>query len=171
MNLRYRVVKTDLGWCGFVASARGLRALILPKRSAEVVRRTIRTGFADAREDRALLPEFAAQLRDYCAGKPVSFDVPLDLPHASEFHYDVWQACMRVPYGETVSYGELARRVGHPGAARAVGTAMRRNPVPLVVPCHRVVKSDGGLGGYSGTGGVTMKERLLEMESAALTPV
>ena len=168
MNLRYRVVETELGWCGFVASDCGLRAMIMPKRSADVVERTIQSGFADASEDRSLLPSFTRQLCDYCEGKPTTFDTPFDFQSGSDFQRDVWNGCTRVPYGETVSYGELARRVGHPGAARAVGTAMRLNPLPLIVPCHRVVKSDGGLGGYSGTGGTSLKERLLDMEAAAV---
>ena len=80
----------------------------------------------------------------------------------------VWKACRAVGYGKTTSYGELARRAGRPGAARAVGTAMRRNPWPIVVPCHRVLKGDGSIGGYSGRGGVKFKRQLLEMEAALL---
>ena len=88
-------------------------------------------------------------MEDYFAGKPVNFEaLPLD-PQGSPFHLRVWQELRRVPSGATVSYQELARRLGNPKAARAVGQACGANPIPLIVPCHRVIAADGSLGGYS----------------------
>jgi methylated-DNA-[protein]-cysteine S-methyltransferase len=162
----FRIVRTKLGYVGMVASPRGLCRIYLPERSADALRRRIRRDLPDIREDGRLLPELADTLRRYFAGERVEFDVRLDCGDAADFRADVWQACLRVGYGKTVSYGELARRAGRPGAARAVGTAMSHNPFPIVVPCHRVVKSDGSLGGYSGPQGVAFKRRLLEMEAA-----
>ena len=82
----------------------------------------------------------------------------------SVFCQKVWLACAVIPRGETVTYGELARRIGHPGAARAVGTALSKNPLAPIIPCHRVVRSDGGMGGYSGRGGTKTKKRMIEKE-------
>ena len=102
------------------------------------------------------------EVAEYLAGKRRAFSVPVDWRGRGGFGRQVLEACARVPYGETVSYGELAKRVGSPGAARAVGQALGRNPVPLIVPCHRVVASGGGLGGFGG--GLEMKRRLLVLE-------
>jgi len=167
MHLEYRVIRTQAGWCGFVATARGLRRVILPHASAENVRRQIEREFPDARENPHLMPRFAQNLQRYFAGEPVTFDVRIDTTGWHDFERDVWSICRNIGYGRTATYRDLAERLGRPGGARAVGLAMRRNPCPIVVPCHRVVRSDGSLGGYSGPGGVRFKRRLLEMEAAA----
>lgn len=166
MGLRFRTVKTARGCAGFVASNRGLCKVYLPVRNLGGLKRAIRTD-GDATEDHALMPDLAAALKRYFAGEAVEFSVPLDLDASTQFEADVWRACRRINYGETRSYKYLAECVGRPGAARAVGTAMSRNPCPLVVPCHRVLRSDGSLGGFSSPGGVKQKRDLLEMEAAA----
>jgi len=106
---------------------------------------------------------FVEQLQAYFAGEREDFDMPLGL-HGTPFQRRVWAALQEIPYGETISYGELARWVGSPGASRAVGSANGRNPVAIVVPCHRVIAADGGLGGYGG--GLDRKTWLLEHEGA-----
>jgi methylated-DNA-[protein]-cysteine S-methyltransferase len=166
VDLRFRTVKTARGHVGFVASGRGLRQVYLPFRSVERLKRAIDRDAADAIEDSSLMPRFARDLKRYFAGKAVEFAVPLDWTGCTTFEVDVWQACRRIRYGQTRSYNYLAEYVGRPGGARAIGMAMRRNPCPIVVPCHRVVKSDGSLGGFSAPGGVRLKRRLLEMEAA-----
>ncbi len=98
----------------------------------------------------------------YLDGKSKIIDVPYQLL-GTAFDIAVYRALMAVPYGTTISYGELAIQAGYPGAARAVGSAMRRNPLPLLVPCHRVIKADGTLGQF--TGGVELKRRLLAIEN------
>ncbi|PVV84097.1 hypothetical protein DD509_05190 [Dehalogenimonas alkenigignens] len=95
-------------------------------------------------------------------GEPVVFKEGLDLTGATEFQQQVYRAACGIPFGETKSYGELAAAIGKPGAARAVGQALGANPLPILIPCHRVVAADGGLGGFSG--GVETKQQLLEME-------
>lgn len=102
------------------------------------------------------------QLGQYFAGSRTSFDLPLDLV-GTAFQVRVWRALAEIPYGTTVAYGELAQRIGHSGAARAVGSASGRNPVSIVLPCHRVVGADGSLTGYGG--GLWRKRRLLELEA------
>lgn len=103
-----------------------------------------------------------AQIRDYLEGKRTDFDLSLDL-RATDFQRRVYEAVAAIPYGEVRSYAEVARAIGHPSAVRAVGAANGANPLPLVVPCHRVVGSGGHLGGYGG--GLPLKRRLLAMES------
>ena len=109
--------------------------------------------------------EAARQLRDYFAGDRESFALPLR-PAGTEFEVEVWEELRRIPYGETLSYGELAERVGHAGAARAVGRANACNPIPIIVPCHRVIGADGSLTGFGG--GLDTKRRLLDLERGAL---
>jgi len=111
---------------------------------------------------RALLP-YVNELEQYFAGKRRQFDFPLDL-RGTEFQISCWQALVEIPYGETRSYADIARVVGKPNAFRAVGMANNRNPIAIVVPCHRVIASDGGLCGYGG--GLDIKRKLLELEGA-----
>ena len=104
------------------------------------------------------------EIAEFLSGRRREFTVPLDLK-GTRFQLQVWRVLLRIPYGETRSYGEIARAVGRPKAARAVGMANHSNPVAIVVPCHRVVASDGSLGGYAG--GLEMKSRLLALEASA----
>ena len=108
--------------------------------------------------------EAASQLAEYFARSRRAFHLPLDL-RGTPFQLAVWNALLRIPYGETRSYGQLAVELGHPGAARAVGTANGSNPVSIIVPCHRVIAAGGGLGGYGG--GLARKRLLLDLESGA----
>jgi methylated-DNA-[protein]-cysteine S-methyltransferase len=119
--------------------------------------------------DHPLLVEAARQITDFFAGRRWRFDLPLDL-HGTAFQQAVWQALLALPCGATAGYGAIARAVGRPAAVRAVGAAVGRNPVSIVVPCHRVVGHDGGLTGYAG--GLDRKQALLALEgvSAALPP-
>lgn len=105
------------------------------------------------------------QLEQYLRRQRQAFDVPLDL-RGTEFQLRVWQELQTVPYGSTISYGELARKVGRPGGARAIGNAMASNPVPIIVPCHRVIGHDLSLVGFGG--GLSLKEQLLELEQARI---
>jgi len=117
--------------------------------------RSARAQFAGARE----------QLEQYFAGERRTFDLPLEL-EGPAFHRRVWEALLTIPYGETRSYGQIAARVGDPGAARAVGFANGRNPIAIVVPCHRVIGADGSLTGYGG--GLPRKRTLLDLEAGRL---
>jgi methylated-DNA-[protein]-cysteine S-methyltransferase len=118
------------------------------------------SGAPDA--DDPLLGEAARLLEGYFAGRGVCFDLPLDPAGISGFGRAVLDACARIPHGATATYGELAAQIGRPGAARAVGQALGRNPLPVVIPCHRVIGADGRLVGFGS--GLGMKRRLLELE-------
>ena len=111
----------------------------------------------------AILDAAQSQLQEYFAGRRRVFDLPL-APHGTEFQRTVWQALADIPYGNTISYAQLAQRLGNPNGTRAVGAANGRNPLPIVLPCHRVIGADGGLTGFGG--GLPTKEFLLRLEGA-----
>lgn len=167
------VVCTRLGWVGLLATERGVAATTRPMPARADAERALKDAAAAQQlciariEDEDRLPEgtlrrAARQLRDYYAGEPVEFDVPLDLTRQPPFRRRVLELLCRVSRGQVVTYGALARRAGAPRAARAVGQAMHRNPLAPIVPCHRVVGASGSLTGYGW--GLEMKRLLLEME-------
>ncbi len=118
--------------------------------------------FGDGGDDGGHYSEVVArQIEEFFAGERHTFDFPL-APKGTEFQKRVWAELLRIPFGETISYGELARRVGNPAASRAVGSANGKNPISLIVPCHRVIGSNGKLTGYGG--GLELKEKLLDWE-------
>ncbi len=164
----WTVFKTRLGPCGLAWTRRGVDLLIAPEECAWAVREALAAACPDRTEIRRPDPSVRGvidRLRKHLAGKPDALtDVKLDLSRQSVFGAKVARALRRVPPGRTVTYGELAKRVGAPGAARAVGRVMAANPLSLLVPCHRVLPASGGLGGFSATGGVALKARLLHAE-------
>ena len=121
---------------------------------------------ADWKQDRAPFAEVIRQLRAYFRGERKEFDLPL-APEGTEFQLRVWNRLRTIPYGETISYAQLAERIGNPKAVRAVGLANGSNPIPIIIPCHRVIGSDGSLTGFGG--GLPTKKMLLELESKQLS--
>ena len=165
--LHARWIETPLGTMLAVAGPAGLMVLEFVERAGldrELQRVRRKVGGTVVPGDDPVLQGVEEQLRAYFHGKLGRFDVPLDL-RGSEFERAVWQALLRIPQGETRSYAQIAREVGAPGSARAVGRANGANPVAVIVPCHRVVRADGSLCGYGG--GVWRKQRLLELERAS----
>jgi methylated-DNA-[protein]-cysteine S-methyltransferase len=161
-RLEFHLCETRLGWIGLVLSPRGLRATTLPLRSRdEALREVAELGAAEpaSASDAGDLPR---RLRLFAEGGRVHLTADIDWDGISGFRRAVLEETMRIPAGETRSYGWLARRVGRPRAARAVGRVMATNPLPIVVPCHRVVASDGSLRGYGG--GLDLKAALLRAE-------
>jgi methylated-DNA-[protein]-cysteine S-methyltransferase len=112
---------------------------------------------------------FLKQLNEYLGGKRIAFDLPIDYSVLTEFQKKVLTTALKIPRGHVLTYGDVARKIGRPRAARAVGQALGSNPMPIVIPCHRVLGSDGSLHGYSGGGGIKTKEWLLKLEGAVLT--
>jgi O-6-methylguanine DNA methyltransferase len=152
-TIYYSRIDSPVGPLLLAVSQRGLVAL-------EFGRGTMGEGWVEAADRTA---PYARQLEEYFAGKRRAFDVPLDL-RGTEFQKRCWQELLKIPYGETRSYAEIARAIGNPSAVRAVGLANGQNPIAIVVPCHRVIGSDGSLTGYGG--GLEVKRRLLELEGA-----
>jgi O-6-methylguanine DNA methyltransferase len=108
------------------------------------------------------------QLHAYLNGQKTSFDIPVDLSPLTDFQRQVLFTTQKIPPGQVTTYGEIARQIGNPKAVRAVGQALGRNPIPIVIPCHRVIASNGSMGGYSGGGGIATKIKLLKLEGALL---
>jgi methylated-DNA-[protein]-cysteine S-methyltransferase len=152
-------VQTPIGVLHIAATPRGISQLDFV--AAKRVRARRASPTAAARQARGHIARAIRQIREYFSGRRKDFDLPLDL-HGTPNQQLVWQGLLEIPFGKTLTYGELARRVGSPRAARAVGTACGSNPVAVVVPCHRVIGSDGALHGYGG--GLWRKEFLLKLE-------
>jgi methylated-DNA-[protein]-cysteine S-methyltransferase len=165
----FLVFETAFGSCGIAWSPIGLTRLQLPEATPDETERRLAGPGRRAWEGQ-LSPTIAAvvrELRDYFGGTATDFaGVELDLGDRPPFQLALYARTRRIPWGETTSYGALARDLAMPGGARAIGQAMGRNPVPVIVPCHRVLASGSGLGGFSAPGGRTTKQRLLELERA-----
>ncbi len=155
----YAWTESPVGRLLVAADEAGLRQVLFAEGRAEVL------PGADWREDPRRLSPAMQQLRDYFAGVRRTFDLAL-APEGTPFQKRVWKELVKIPYGETISYGELARRVGNASASRAVGLANGANPIAIVIPCHRVIGSNGKLTGYGG--GLKTKEWLLALEGGQL---
>jgi methylated-DNA-[protein]-cysteine S-methyltransferase len=165
----YALFDTAIGRCGIGWSERGVVGVRLPERTEDAMRARLVASFPGAEETTApvdvqrAIEDLASLLR----GEPIDLtSVQLDMDGIPAFHRRVYAEARRIPPGSTVSYGEIARQLGDAGAARAVGQALGRNPFVLVVPCHRVLAAAGKSGGFSASGGVATKMRLLEIEGA-----
>jgi methylated-DNA-[protein]-cysteine S-methyltransferase len=164
IDIGFDVVDTPIGDLLVAASDRGLAAISFDPDPDEQLDRLARIGGPRVLRSERAVDGPRRELDEYFAGRRRAFDLPLDLRALPPFTVSVLRELARVPYGETTTYGALAARVGRPRAARAVGTVMNRNRIPIVLPCHRVVGSSGNLVGYAG--GLDRKERLLELEGA-----
>lgn len=168
ISLDVSVFKTDLGWIAIAGRGRKLARLTFGHASPKAAIAALDTEQTEF-EMHDWNPALVKQLIRFAAGKKVHFDrIELDLDAETPFVRKVIDRCRAIPYGERMTYGQLAAAVGAPRAARAVGNAMRTNRTPLVVPCHRVVAAGAKLGGYSGAAGVRTKLRLLEAESRTM---
>jgi O-6-methylguanine DNA methyltransferase len=159
------IFPTPWGWMGLAESKRGLAAIVLPQRSKAAVAAGL--GLQDAprrRPSSVTLREARKQLVEYLAGRRTTFDLVLDFSRGTAFQRRVWKALQAIPYGQLWSYRGLAARVGGVHYARAVGGAVGANPLPIVLPCHRVVAQDATIGGFSC--GLPAKRRLLALEGS-----
>ena len=163
------LVDTAIGWCGLAWGDVGIVAVQLPERDRAATAARLRRRVADVTfaEPQGAVASARDRIVALVAGEPVDLgDVVLDLRGASPFELAVYDVARAIPPGRTRTYGDIAAEVGEPGAARAVGRAMGRNPCPLIVPCHRVLAAHGEMGGFSAFGGVVTKRRLLFIEGA-----
>jgi methylated-DNA-[protein]-cysteine S-methyltransferase len=162
-KLHFYLVDTVSGWMGVVGSPDGLREIVLPQISIELVCQAVMQKYGIVQVDSsAYFGTLPQRLKAYFEGQHIEFPDDLDLSDATDFQRSIWEKTRTIPYGETKSYGWVAREAGYQKAARAVGNALGENPFPIIVPCHRVIRSDGGLGGF--TGGIEVKEYLLQLE-------
>jgi methylated-DNA-[protein]-cysteine S-methyltransferase len=157
MSLFYKLVDSPIGRLKFVASDKGLVGILWAKDRL----RRVRLSDLTENNQHPLLVKTEEQLSEYFQGKRRHFNVPLDM-RGTPFQKQVWEALLAIPFGETRSYGQLARQLGNPRAIRAVGAANGRNPVAIIAPCHRVIGSSGKLTGFAG--GLEAKAHLLSLE-------
>jgi methylated-DNA-[protein]-cysteine S-methyltransferase len=170
----YTIFDTSTGFCGIAWSDAGITRFRLPDNSAEAAERSLLRQIPTARPGTppANVAAVIVAAQRYFAGERIDFSaVPVDLAGQEDFFLRIYEATRRVDYGQTTTYGTLAKELGAgPEAARDVGQAMAKNPVPLIIPCHRVLAAGGKVGGFSAPGGSTAKQRMLALEGVDLSP-
>ena len=161
------VFPSALGWMTLIGSGLLLRRLTFGHRGPKAAVRALGPQSAQTARPGSWNRQLVARLQAYASGAPEDFgNVPIETGTLTEFQRRVIRHCRQIPLAKTLTYGQLAARAGYPGAARAVGNCMASNPIPLIVPCHRVVAAGGRLGGYSAPGGTRLKRRLLDLEAS-----
>ena len=166
----FALFETPIGTCSLVWQGATIVGLRLPEASPAAVRARIERRWPNA-EEKTPPPDMQKVIDRVLAllsGHPIDLsDVPLDFGAAPQFHKRAYEVARKIPAGETMTYGEIARRLGAPHESREVGQAMGKNPIAIIMPCHRVLGADGKMGGFSANGGVATKRRILEIEGAA----
>ena len=161
-ELSYVIFNTSAGWIGILGSAKGLLRATLPHPSPREIRQLFGDSINYAARSPYLYKDLMERLKLYFNGHRVDFPDELDLSGATTFQREVWKATCLIPYGETRIYARVAEQIKKPGSARAVGQALSKNPLAVIIPCHRVLASNGQLGGFAG--GIEMKKVLLHLE-------
>jgi methylated-DNA-[protein]-cysteine S-methyltransferase len=165
-DVKYTIFKTKWGYFGLSVNKKGLFRTVLPCPALKITKKYLVADLDNPKFDKNLLKPLQNRIIAYFEGKPVIFNESLNLTSLPAFSQKVLAACKKIPPGKTISYSQLARMIGKPRACRAVGNALARNPIPLLVPCHRVIRCDGSPGQFSAPGSVTLKTRLLRHEKA-----
>ncbi len=168
MRLQASLFSTPLGWFCLLGQDHRVSLLTIGHRRAEDARRRFKLLINDRLDEVDWQPELRQRLERFASGEMVSFDdIAVEFDHRTPFQQRVLTATREIGFGETISYGDLAARIGSPNAARAVGAVMASNHIPIIIPCHRVVGSRGELVGFSAPRGIDLKRRLLKMEQLA----
>ena len=162
----YTVFRTRWGYFGLFGTEKGLFRSCLPLTSRQKAKRKLLRGADGAERDGRIFAGLEERVKAYFEGGYVDFsDVKADLSGFSPFGKKVLRACRKVTHAKTATYGQLAEIAGSVGASQAVGSILGKNPLPLIIPCHRVIRADGDMGGFSATGGVNLKKRMLKLEA------
>ena len=168
--IKYTIFKTKWGYFGLVGTEYALCRTQLPGPKREKIKSLLLKKMPAAQFDKSLFRPLQEQIIAYFEGAVINFtDIPVVLDGYSSFLGSVLTACRNIEFGRTITYAGLARKIGRPPAARAVGGALAKNPLPLIIPCHRIIRSDGKIGGFSAIGGKDLKAKMLKHEQAALT--
>ena len=161
----YSIFKTKIGWCGLLRSEKGILRLFIGCPKREQLLKQILHDFGNSVVRAPVEEDMVDKIKRYCSGEKVVFDkCALDWSLLTPFQQRVLKEAMKIPCGAVETYSGLARKSGCLNGSRAVGNALAKNPFPLVVPCHRIIRGDGRLGGFSAWGGITLKEKLLKLE-------
>lgn len=166
--MRYVIFDTKFGFCGILTSKGRILRTSLPVTDRKSAENDLLDSLQGVKFDPDLLPNIQNQIKSYFSGTYVEFNenIQLQIDGLSQFSQEILKVCRKIPYGRTATYAKIAKMANHPKAARAVGNAMGNNPIPLIIPCHRVVKSDSTTGGFQRNrpGGSDLKKRMLELE-------
>ena len=164
---QYNIFRTQWGWFGLLGNEKGLIRTCLPVAHKEAIHSRMLSDMPGAQRSKKAFSTLEKRIQAYYKGDRGDFqDVKIHLDGLSEFQQKVLSTLKTITYGKTVSYSELAKLAGNPNAARAIGAVMAQNPLPLIIPCHRVIKADGTAGLFSAAGGTTTKTRMLDLEKS-----
>jgi methylated-DNA-[protein]-cysteine S-methyltransferase len=168
--IKYTIFRTKWGFFGLVGTENAICRVYLPADNRQKIESKLVKYAPIAKWESQLFSTIQQQIISYFEGSCVNFstDIPILLDGLSRFSQLVLTACRNIRFGDTISYSGLAKKIGRPDAARAVGATLAKNPLPLIIPCHRVIRSDGKVGGFSAAGGKNLKERLLRLERQIL---
>ena len=159
---------TPFGWCGLVGADAVLQRIFLPEPDRDTLCARMAAQFPGISAEKNCFKEVVREMQRYFKGERPCFDFHLDFAAATVFQKTVWQAARSIAYGQVRTYGWLAVKIGNPRAMRAVGSALASNPFPIIIACHRVIRSDGGMGGFSAVEGIELKQKLLRLEGQSL---
>lgn len=163
--IKYEIFNTKWGYFGLAALEKALFRTVLPMPNPKKVKSLLKKNYPNAKYKKNLLKPLQKQITAYFEGSRIDFSLtPVILNSLTPFTIKVLTACRKIPFSRTLSYSELAKKINRPKAARAVGNALAKNPLPLIIPCHRVICSDGRHGNFSATGGKKLKQKLLHLE-------
>ena len=163
-QIYFDLVRSQFGWCGAVFEDQYLIRFFLPLPKEDALN-LIKKEFPNAKRT-AVAKKLVRDVSNYFKGEKVLFKFPLHMHGLTSFEKSVLQAVAEIPYGKLLTYKDIAKRIGRSKAARAVGRAVGKNPFPLIIPCHRVIRSDGKIGGFSAAGGIALKKKMLKLEMA-----
>ena len=170
-TVKYVIFKTKWGYFGLAGTESELCRTCLAEPTAESIKRRLLENLPDVEPDVGFFKALQEQIVGYFEGVRIDFSrVPVTLDGLSAFSKKILTVCREIRIGQTATYSELAKRSCRPAASRAVGGALARNPLPLIIPCHRVIRTDGTMGGFTAPGGIPLKKKMLELEQKSLVP-
>ena len=163
---KYTIFKTRWGYFGLAGTDSAICRTQLPDQNRQKLKSRLLKNLPNPQYDKSFFRTTQNRIIAYFQGKTVNFStaLPLELDGFSQFHLSVLSACRQIRFGQITTYSKLAKMIDNPAASRAVGTALSKNPIPLIIPCHRIIRTDAKLGGFSAPGGLSLKKRLLEHE-------
>ena len=167
---KYTIFQTKWGYFGLAGTKYGLCRTQLPGSKPEKIKKRLLENLPTAQFDKTFYKILQQQIIAYFEGACVNFtrDIPLILDGFSSFGISVLTTCREIEIGQTTTYGKLAKKAGRPNASRAVGSTLAKNPLPLIIPCHRIIRNDGKMGGFSAPGGIILKKKMIELEHKAI---